>query len=583
MLQQFLHIIILSIICLIWGVPLWLISYSSLKKDSFWYHSTTGVLCFVFFCGCVFIGVIGSWLYLWLPLQFIYLLFLTIVLLIYLLIFQRKRIASFLSQSEYGRTNLSSVSFLFITVNILLFILLSSLQPVNGDTQIYHMQIIRWQTEHKVIPGIGNLYPRLGLGSNWFNLISFFYLPVFKHKNFTYLNASFGTWFFVWLFLKWQFYFDKQNANQSFRFLSTFYFLLILYGIFDWQLFRDSTNSTNYDFAVNAFTIIIISYFIEGIFINKQRDRFSYVVLLFSLCAISFKLSGIFLLLLVLYHLLLSWKTVNWGIVILLGTFILLPVGIKNYIVTGYPLFPSTLTINRPDWIFPKEMAEGFYKYIILSNRFYNYHWSFINQLDHTSFNWIPYWFNGILWKHKVILIAALSSTFFLFRKTRLNINHEQLRWIIICLLLMLAGWFFTAPDPGRFGYGILLSVSFLSVSLFISPILPRKAYVFVLLITAVVVTGYIAKKGKPVIDNSSYLVYPGEFKEPPYQVIRAGNINFNLPYKIDHNWDCRCYFTPLPCITQKNPYLQARGQNLNDGFRMRPQPDSSFISSYIY
>jgi hypothetical protein len=55
------------------------------------------------------------------------------------------------------------------------------------------------------------------------------------------------------------------------------------------------------------------------------------------------------------------------------------------------------------------------------------------------------------------------------------------------------------------------------------------------------------------------------------------------LPDKINGNWDRRCYFLAVPCITQKNPYLQARGGDLKDGFRMYPEPDSNFIVDYVY
>jgi len=583
MLQQLFHIIVLSIICIIWGIPVLLIFFSSTKKDVFWYHSTTGLLSFLFICGCLLISILSSLIYLLVPLKFAYLAFFTIALSVYLLLIHKKNIISLFAETHQRGIVGSIMPLMFVIVSIFLFVLLSSLPPANGDTQIYHLQIIRWQSEYKVVPGTANLYPRLGLGSNWFNLISFFYWPAFKNENFTYLNASFVIWFFTWLISKWHFYFQKQDKNPNTSFLSFFYFLLLLYCMFDWQLYRDSANSTNYDFAVNAFTIIISSFFIEGVFINKPRNHFSFIIWLFALCAISFKLSGIFLLFLIFYHMLISWKTVRWPIVIFSGIVVLLPVLIKNYLTSGYPLFPSTIAINSPDWILPKKLASGFYRYIILSNRFYNYQWSFVNKFETTSFNWIPYWFSGILWKHRIILALALSSIFFLFKRTSLQIDHKQLRSIIISLLLMLAGWFFTAPDPGRFGYGILLSTSFLAVSLFVSRFMKVKFYMLAFLITTIIVIVYTIKKSKPIINNLYYTIHPIPSKEPPYQITRVNTIDLKLPYRINTNWDCRCYFLPLPCITQKNPFLQVRGENLKDGFRMNPQPDSSYISNYIY
>jgi hypothetical protein len=568
----------------VWGVPVWLIFFSNVKSDNFWYHSILGLICFLFFCGCILISIISSWIYFLAPLHFFYLAILTALLTIYLFLFQRKKIISAFIESNKSRITISLVPFLFIVVSLLLFLVLSSLQPVNGDTQIYHMQLIRWQSEYKIVPGIVNLYPRLGLGSNWFNLISFFYFPFFKNENFTYLNAAIVCWFFIWLFLKWNFHYQKHGTDSSHNILSVFYFLLLLYFMFDWQLFRDSANSTNYDFVINAITVIVISFFIEGIFINRQTNQFSFVVFLFSLSAITFKLSGIFILFIVLYHVLVSWKTVKTISVFLSGIVILLPMLIKNYIITGYPLFPATLTINTPDWILPKPMASVFYDYITLSNKFYNYQWSFIHQIKHTPFNWIPYWFKGILWQHKVIIVVSSLSVFFFLKKTNLPIDDRKLRSVIFNILFMLAGWFFTAPDPGRFGYGALLSLSFLTMSLLIYPLSKKIFYTLVLIPVTIIIAVYAFKKSNPIIKNPQYIFYPESYKNPSYEIIKLSNINLKLPERINNNWDRRCYFTTLPCIIQKNPYLKQRGKSISDGFKMElPQIDTSFIFNYEY
>ncbi len=180
MLQQLFHILSLSVICIVWGIPVLLIFNSTIKRDKFWYHSFAGLLCLLFFCGSIFISIISAWLYLFVPLKFFYLALLTAALFLYLFFFQKEKI--FTVFSEAGRPKITSpiLLVLFLFVSVALFVLLSALQPVNGDTQIYHLQIIQWQNRYKVVPGIANLYPRFGLGSNWFNLISLFYWPIFK-------------------------------------------------------------------------------------------------------------------------------------------------------------------------------------------------------------------------------------------------------------------------------------------------------------------------------------------------------------------------------------------------------------------
>jgi hypothetical protein len=302
------------------GIPVLLIFNSSIKKDKFWYHSFAGPLMFPVFLRLHFISCYQRMAISFLPrCIFIILALLTTALLALSFFISKGAKFSIYFPKQGCRDQFTHPSCPVSSfVGVFLFVLLSALQPVNGDTQIYHLQIIQWQNQYKVVPGIANLYPRFGLGSNWFNLISLFYWAIFKNENFTYLNAGFVIWFFIWLFSKWHFYFQKRDT-VNFQPLSAFYFLLLIYCMFDWQLYRDSANSTNYDFAVNAFTIVICSFFIEGVATDKSRNEFSFIALLFTLCAISFKLSGIFLLLFIFYHVLISWRTVKWILSIVTG------------------------------------------------------------------------------------------------------------------------------------------------------------------------------------------------------------------------------------------------------------------------
>lgn len=103
----------------------------------------------------------------------------------------------------------------FLAVGFCLFMLLSSLQSVNGDTQIYHLQVIRWQYEYGTVPGIANLYPRLGLNSNWLGLISLFNIHLSGHENFNYLNAALVIWFFIWLFSTWHFHYTQMSLKKQ--------------------------------------------------------------------------------------------------------------------------------------------------------------------------------------------------------------------------------------------------------------------------------------------------------------------------------------------------------------------------------
>lgn len=578
MLQQLIHIILISLICIIWGLP----AYIYLTKEGtekYWLKTGSGCVLFLFFTGLLSLSLISSWMVLFIPLKFEYLLYSTIVLFAILLTFFKSNI---LSTSQLYKIGIKfSLPGLFFLITCILFITLGTLKPVNIDTQLYHLQIIQWNNEYGTVPGLANLYPRLGLGSNWFNLISIFYIPAFEHSNFTFLNTTITIWFLLWLLHKWQIFHNKKEipGNNSF---ALFFFILIIYFLFDWQLFRDTANSTNYDFIVTALTIIVLTYFAEDIFIAK-KNKFSLPIILTSLSIIPFKLSGIFILIPVFFYLLHFKSAKIWLSSIAAGLLILLPLLIRNYITTGYPLYPTAFSINSPDWQLPLSMTEKFNDYVLHVNKFYNQNMGFIFSYEKTNFNWIPFWFKGILIQHKILLILTFLSTGLLFYKPLTQNNKQKFRLFIISLWLMTAGWFFTAPDP-RFAYGFLLFAAFLPLSVALGKFISHRLIYnagFSLMIPVILIYGF--KKAEPIIKNPDHFLVVIQNDAPAFSKKMINEAAYNKTETINDNWNNRCFFTPLPCLSEENPYLIRRGSSIKSGFRMNPVTDSNFIQRYNY
>jgi hypothetical protein len=169
---------------------------------------------------------------------------------------------------------------------------LGTLQPVNSDTKIYHLQIIKWNNEYGTVPGIANLYPRYGLGSNWFNLISIFKIPSFPNNNYTWLNTTTVIWFFLWLVNNWNYHRSKANTSVANNILSHLYLCILLFFFFEWELFRDAANSTNYDFIVTSLTTVIVLFLVEDILLANVKKKFSLFLVLLCISLVPFKLSG---------------------------------------------------------------------------------------------------------------------------------------------------------------------------------------------------------------------------------------------------------------------------------------------------
>jgi len=582
MLQQLFHTLLVSFTCLIWGLPLLFLNSKFKFKDNFWFTSFTSLLAFLFFSGCITIGILSSWFVLFLPLKFLNLAILTVILFLVFLITKREDLSIILVNIKKTKNNIPVSAVFYSLISLILFLGLGSILPVNHDTQIYHYQIIKWQETYGTVPGIANLLPRFGQGSNWFNLISFFNLPFLKNDNYTALNISFVSWSFIWLLSKWNFHYQLSKNNVSNRILAFYYFLLFVFFMADWQLFRDAANSTNYDFEVTTFLILIFSFLFETSFKEKKENNFSPILILFALSVISFKFSGVFILLFIIYYLIINYKFSRWILTALAGTIIILPILIRNYITSGYPLFPFPYSISNPDWQLPYELANGNYYYILDYNRFFNY-WMLIGKIPDTPFNWVPYWFKGILIQHKVVLILALSSTFLFFLKLNYIFEPKKLRHLLILLLIMIAGWFFSAPDPARFGYGFLLPAAFISLSIAFSKYLPIKFYNLLIIVMIIAVSFYSFKKINPVFQNPERMVYPESAVKPALSSALINGINFNIPKIINGNWDHRCYNTDLPCLPGWNPFIKPRGNSLKDGFRMEAITDTFFIKNYNY
>lgn len=565
---------------MIWGIPV-LIWLEKKGEGSRWYRHGLSTLTFLFFSGLLSLSFISSWLVLWIPLQFNILTGGTLALLLLLLIFFRSnmfRVMRCLAPSEGG----TWIHLTFLSCCILLFVILGCLMPVNIDTQLYHLQAIRWTHEFGTVPGLANLYPRLGLLSGWFNLVSLFYMPFFNHQNFTFLNTTVTIWFLIWLVCK---LIQNYHSNTSIRAQRAFPFLflfLILYFLYDWQLFRDTANSTSYDFIVTSLTLMLVVFFAEE-FLSTEKPTFSPAPVVIALLIIPFKLSGIFILFPVVYYL---WRHRSWAAwlqSILAGIIILAPLLIRNYIVSGYPLYPSLLSAGTPDWQLPREMAMKFREHIIYVNKFYNQEVSFIMNYHKQGFNWISFWLQGILVKHKILLCLSMASSLLFFFRPFTALYTSMFRYYVASLWLMLTGWFLIAPDP-RFAYGFLLFLAFFPIALTAARwVIPVKLINPVLLFAALPVLLYTVRKPGVFTGGAGIWLSVTGTVSPPYHATAINGFIYHAPEKINDNWNNRCFYTPLPCLCEPNPYLRTRSGKLKDGFTMNPAPDSIFISNYTY
>ena len=100
MLQQLVHMIALSIVCIVWGIPVLLIWKTTIDRDDFWYRSFASLLSFLFFCGCIIVGLLSSWVNLIGTLHFLYLAIPTLLLIGYLIFFKSDNLKQIIKQCD---------------------------------------------------------------------------------------------------------------------------------------------------------------------------------------------------------------------------------------------------------------------------------------------------------------------------------------------------------------------------------------------------------------------------------------------------------------------------------------------------
>lgn len=527
-----------------------------------------------FFMGLSIISLLSAWLTLFLPLLFftllLFLLIASIVLLLNRNAFKWKRNINY---SEH------KIEIAFFIIASLLYLQLGSQQPYMADTNTYHIQIVRWCQQYKAIPGLANLGPRYGFPSNWFHLISIFSFSL-NQGNLQYLNTALSIWATLFLLSKIIEHKSKLEIKEhklfAFVYISIFAFMAV-----GWNLLRGNCRSLGNDFIVTVLTTYVLLSIAES-HIQQRKDHITLSILIFLAVSIPFfKLSGSFIIVLLYIYLIQQKQPLKvYGYSILLLLLFAIPFIFKNYIQTGYPLFPYTfLDFLSPDWKLPSSLMERFKTFNYLSNKFIyqgipDYAWY------DSSFDWLNSWFFKMaLYDRALIILFFISLPLFLVRKNWQNSSFRKIAIFLISVLPILIAWFCLSPDP-RFIYAYFFFDAFLLIAFTITPIISDFMLnsIYKLLLTAISIF-FIFK----ILSFNGPYVKALNATKPIHSKVLIGNKFFNIPQKTIDEDPGKCADIPIPCIYQVNPHLQMRGKNFSEGFRMNQSFDSTFIKTYIF
>ncbi len=465
--------------------------------------------------------------------------------------------------------DIKSVSLQKIIVFLLIFIStgvwiasLATESSVPYDTGLYHIQVIKWNSEYAIVPGLGNLHSRLAFNNSNFLYASLLDNGFWEGKSFHISNSLL---MFVLVFqLLYQIY--KKIIVKPFP-VSIIFDILLLSAAISWSYgypVKYGLTSYNQDLVIFVISSIVLNVLLNALLSRKsgtENKRNYLFIAVVAVCGITVKLS--FLPLAILSIVAISVSYFRQRIISLVDMFRcnILPVLliffwiVRNLILSGYFLYPSPVISLPVKWRIPVSQVERTQRGIVSWARYGTN--ADGSDLDNA---WQAQWYArtdiGIKWAFYLgIGFSGCALILSKFNKKKLNISLAI--WLGIVILSIIV-WFFTAPHV-RFSAGLFSACMAGGCMLLADQlsVLKQKIYrsgVFLIVITFAVANAYFLRTQSvsPVFrielgpDLKRMQADPTKYTD--YLV---DGVAIYYPVTGDQCWN-----TPLPCSPQPNSRL---------------------------
>ena len=329
------------------------------------------------------------------------------------------------------------------------------------DSDLYHGQSIHWIEDYGVVRGLGNLHGRLAYNSSSFAVQALFSFAFLGGQSY-HACAGFMAFLVMISSLKILHVFqDGKVFLSDFARIASIYYVVNIY---------DEISSPASDY----FTMLIICYiavrFLEGA--ENRVDVDFYVMpslLVFFDLTVKLSAAPLCVVVLIPFVILIRDKKYNkifkYALCVL-G--ILLPYFVRNYIISGWLLYPSTaIDLFDPIWKIPEGAAVIDADYIIAFGRGY----SNMDAAHYTFFEWFPHWMAGLGRTEKILLLLSFAGVLTWACNVLISfVNHKKpgkyvslvSDYIIFSYIVSFIFWLLTSPLV-RYGQGYLLMMPVLT------------------------------------------------------------------------------------------------------------------------
>jgi hypothetical protein len=457
------------------------------------------------------------------------------------------------------------------------------LPPEIYDSGLYHFNKIRWINSFPIVPGLGYLHGRLAFNQSFFTYVAALnFHPLFGH------GRSVANSFLLLLTITT--FIDVSRSaierpplvarTHPFQFVSV---IILSPALAYLSLSSHGLTSPSPDLASTLLQLTMFLVLAQGVgeWTRGHTDQDDRALLLGILAtsALTVKLSNLaFCATIMAFVLLYACRAHSRRVVlrtVLLSAMVVAVWCLQSIILSGAPLYPSTIGYVHADWSVPREKIVDEANRILSWARQPQTHWSKVLG----NSNWFEPWLLRVS-KDLVNVVFPLTTAAILSMVTaaacRLNVGKRPslLEWSIsLPALVGLTYWFFSAPDP-RFAAGMFFILALCSALLFFSSVqsmIDRRKYVICIGVVFVLANfhfwAYLMKHGTAMTSISVSGWQPVKTVALDRKVTSSG-LSVYTPTTGDQCWD-----SPLPSTPYFNPQLRLRNpRSMSSGFTVAPE-----------
>ncbi len=434
----------------------------------------------------------------------------------------------------------SEISLIKYFFTIFIFSTIAYYGTDNIDSPLYHLQVIKWLTEHKITFGLANLGFRLGVNYPWFSIIGVLNIDYNFFSNKYYLSLI------IFSFILYEIL-NQKKINKALIFLSlcfSYIFLFSLIHPFKHGVILNHFGNPEKD-IFNMLLFIINIYIFLNINENQnENEKQNFIAIFFITLTLLFMQMPIYISVfpIILFTLFKHFKIKDHKYLLILIFTISTIWILRSVIINGCLVYPASFTCLNTKWTVDlsqislmieevKKISRSLPSLELINNTYVT--------LD--TYLWLKPWFKNYFLTmalHQINLVLILSSLLiiiFLFVRKKIKFKNYDF-YIIISVLLVNIVCTLQMPEI-RYYWGPHISLSCFFVSLLMysnkNKIIQNKNIYKYFSIT--ILGLFLIFKVVPFIKLENFLNLPG--RNFTVNKIKLGNFDGYNVYTTD--WYC--------------------------------------------